>query len=131
MGIFGSVSSKEVDEFARSLVAEIAKYYPPSPDAAAQRKVSQRKVASVLEGALKKAVDFKNQHRLGIYKTARLGNTVSKRLSTAAGNLTVVDINTPPRDYSATVVDADRGSSPVACSYSVSNEKLLAHRTCK
>ena len=83
MGIFGSVSSKEVDEFARSLVAEIAKYYPPSPDAAAQRKVSQRKVASVLEGALKKAVDFKNQHRLGIYKTARLGNTIRWELKEA------------------------------------------------
>jgi len=76
MGIFGTVSSKEIDEFARALVGEIAKYYPPSPDAGAQRKVAQRKVASVLEGALKKAVDFKNQHKLGIYKKARLGNTL-------------------------------------------------------
>lgn len=76
MNIFGSVSGKQVDEFARSLVAEVAKYYPPAPGASSARKVSQKKVASTLEDALKKAVDFKKQHKLGIYKTARLGNTV-------------------------------------------------------
>jgi hypothetical protein len=76
MGLFGSVSSKEVDEFAKSLVAEIAQYYPPEPRADNRKKVSQKKVTSVLEGALKKAADFKKQHKLGIYKTARLGNTI-------------------------------------------------------
>lgn len=74
MGLFGSVSGRQVDDFARSLVDDIAKYYPPAEKAEAARKVSQKKVASVLEGALKKAVEFKKQHRLGIYKTARLGN---------------------------------------------------------
>lgn len=76
MNIFGSVSGKQVDEFAKGLVAEIAAYYPPAPDASGVRKTSQKKVASVLEGALKKAADFKKQHKLGIYKTARLSNTV-------------------------------------------------------
>jgi hypothetical protein len=76
MGLFGSVSSKQVDEFARSLVAEIAKYYPPAPDADSPHKASHKKVASVLEGALNKAVEFKKQHKLGIYKTARLGNAL-------------------------------------------------------
>ena len=76
MGLFGSVSGKQVDEFAKSLVAEIAQYYPAEPGASSQRKVSNKKVASVLEGALKKAADFNKQHKLGIYKTARLGNTV-------------------------------------------------------
>ena len=75
MGFFGSVSGKQVDDFARSLVGEIAKHYPPEQKADSVRKISQKKVASVLEGALNKAVDFKKQHKLGIYKTARLGNT--------------------------------------------------------
>lgn len=76
MGLFGSVSGKQVEEFAKSLVAEIARYYPPEPGADGQRKASNKKVASVLEEALKKATDFKKLHKLGIYKTARLGNTV-------------------------------------------------------
>jgi hypothetical protein len=75
MGLFGSVSGKQVDDFAKSLVSEIAKVYPAVENADGSRKASQKKVASVLEGALKKAVDFKKQHKLGIYKTARLGNT--------------------------------------------------------
>ena len=75
MGLFGSVSGRQVDEFAKSLVGEIAKVYPPQEKTVSPRKTSQKKVASVLEGVLKKAVDFKKQHRLGIYKTARLGNT--------------------------------------------------------
>lgn len=76
MNISGSISGKQVDEFAKGLVAEIATYYPPVPEAGGTRKASQKKVASVLEGALKKAVDFKKQYDLGIYKTARLSNTV-------------------------------------------------------
>lgn len=76
MGLLGSVSSKQVDEFARSLVAEVAKHYPPAPVREGERKTSQRKIASVLEDALRKTADFGKQHKLGIYKKARLGNTV-------------------------------------------------------
>lgn len=75
MKLFGSVSGRQVDEFAKSLVGEIAEHFPPVADADSPRKVSQKKIAAVLEGALKKAVEFKKQHKLGIYKTARLGNT--------------------------------------------------------
>ncbi len=82
MNFFGSVSGKQVDEFAKSLVAEIARYYPPVPGADGARKISQRKVASVLEESLKKALDFKKQHKLGIYKTARLGNTLRWEMKT-------------------------------------------------
>jgi hypothetical protein len=76
MGLLGSVSGKQVDEFAKALVAEVAKHYPPSPVGEGARKASQRKITSVLEDVLRKAADFGKQHKLGIYKTARLGNTV-------------------------------------------------------
>lgn len=75
MDLPGSVSDKQVDEFAKSLVQDIARYYPPDDVAGIARKVTQKKVASTIEGALKKAATFKQQHQLGIYKTARLGNT--------------------------------------------------------
>ncbi len=75
MSLFGSVSGKQVDEFARALVQDIVKFYPPGEDAGKARKASQKKVASVIESALQKAATFKKQHQLGIYKTARLGNT--------------------------------------------------------
>jgi hypothetical protein len=75
MGLFGSISGKQVDEFAKSLVQDILKRYPPLGGPAKARKSSQKSVASAIEGALQKAVVFKRQHQLGIYKTARLGNT--------------------------------------------------------
>ena len=91
MGLFGSVSGKQVDEFAKSLVSDIARYYPPVETADGPRKASQKKVASVLEGALNKAVDFKRKHKLGIYKTARLGNTFRWELKELGYNETFIE----------------------------------------
>jgi hypothetical protein len=76
MGLFGSVSSKEVDEFAKSLVQDIAKRYPPGMDAGgAERKISQKRLTSILEDAFAKALDYRHQNKLGVYKKARLSNT--------------------------------------------------------
>lgn len=75
MGLFGSVSGRQVDEFAKSLAQELAKRYPPALDKGGERKISQKRVASILEDTLNKATDFKTQHKLGVYKKARLGNT--------------------------------------------------------
>ena len=75
MGLFGSVSGKEVDTFAKSLAQEVAKRYPPALDKAGQRRLSEKRLAEILEGVVKKAVQFKDEHKLGVYKKARLGNT--------------------------------------------------------
>ena len=40
-----------------------------------QRKVSQKKLVNTLERIYNKAIGFKNEHKLGVYKKARLGNT--------------------------------------------------------
>jgi len=75
MGLFGSVSGKEVDTFAKDLATEISKRYPPALDKGGQRRVSQKRLTSILEETFTKAVDFRQKHNLGVYKKARLGNT--------------------------------------------------------
>ena len=76
MGLFGSVSGKDVDQFAKGLAQDIAKRYPPAMEkGSAERKISQKRLATILEDAYGKATEFKNQHKLGVYKKARLGNT--------------------------------------------------------
>lgn len=76
MALFGSVSSKQVDEFARGLAQDIAKRYPPTMDTGStERKISQKRLSTILEDAFNKAVGFRNQHKLGVYKKARLSNT--------------------------------------------------------
>jgi hypothetical protein len=75
MGLFGSVSGKQIDEFAKSLAQDLAKRYPPALDAGGPRRLSQKRLTSILEEAFSKATEFKTQHKLGVYKKARLGNT--------------------------------------------------------
>jgi len=75
MGLFGSVSGKDVDAFAKGLAQELAKRYPPALDKGSERKVSQKRLTNILEDTFSRAIEFKRQHKLGVYKKARLGNT--------------------------------------------------------
>ena len=76
MGIFGSVSAKQVDEFAQTLARELAKQCPPDVEQGAGRpNVTPKRLAAALEQVCGKALGFREQHDLGIYKKARLGNT--------------------------------------------------------
>ena len=75
MALFKLFSNSEIDEFAKSLAQDIAKRYPPALDKDRERKVSQKRLATILEDACAKALEFKKSHKLGVYKKARLGNT--------------------------------------------------------
>jgi len=76
MGIFGSVSNKQVDEFAKSLARDLAKQCPPDPASADGRpNVAPKRLQSALEQICGKALGFREEHDLGIYRKARLGNT--------------------------------------------------------
>ena len=75
MALFGAVSSKEVDAFAKELADELAKRYPPALDKANGPTLSEKRLTRILEDVCNKAAAFKNEHKLGVYKKARLGNT--------------------------------------------------------
>ena len=76
MALFGTASGKQVDEFAIALAREVAEQCPPAPGEGGGRPaVPPRKLATTLEEVCRKAVEFKTQHKLGIYKKARLGNS--------------------------------------------------------
>ncbi|MGZ5114602.1 MAG: hypothetical protein ACXWCY_01950 [Burkholderiales bacterium] len=75
MGLFGSVSGKEVDRFAKSLADDVAKQYPPALDKGGERTLSEKRLTRILEEVCNKAAVFKNEHKLGVYKKARLGNS--------------------------------------------------------
>lgn len=75
MGLFERFSSKDVDTFAKSLAVEISKRYPPTLDQAKEKKISQNRISRVLEEAYTKAIEFKSENNLGVYRKARLGNT--------------------------------------------------------
>ena len=75
MGLFGSTSGKDVDKFAKTLAQDLAKRYPPALDKGNERKISQKRLTTILEDTYTRAVAYKTEHKLGVYKKARLGNT--------------------------------------------------------
>ncbi|MES2562966.1 MAG: hypothetical protein V4637_09595 [Pseudomonadota bacterium] len=75
MALIGSVSSKNVDVFAKTLAQDVARQYPPTLDRSSGTMLSEKRMARIFEGVCNKALAFKNEHKLGVYKKARLGNT--------------------------------------------------------
>jgi len=75
MGLFGSTSGKDIDTFAKALAQDLAKRYPPALDKGSERKISQKRLTTILEDTYTRAVAYKTEHKLGVYKKARLGNT--------------------------------------------------------
>jgi hypothetical protein len=75
MALFGTVSGKDVDAFAKELAEELAKRYPPALDQTSGQTLSEKRLSRILEDVCNKAVTYKNEHKLGVYKKARLGNT--------------------------------------------------------
>lgn len=93
--MFGKLfSSKELDEFAKSLATSLAKRYPPSLDKAESRKISVNRVSKVLEDTLEKAAEYHRTNKLGIYKKARLGNQFKWELKELGYSEHFVDLAT-------------------------------------
>ena len=72
MNFFGSTSGAKVDEFARALAQELVRYLPPAPG---PKGPTPKQIYISCETVFAKALAFKKEHKLGIYKKARLGNT--------------------------------------------------------
>ncbi|MGE5639494.1 MAG: hypothetical protein ACM30H_05315 [Clostridia bacterium] len=72
MGLFGSVSGEQVDAFARDLAREMTAFLPAAPG---PKGPTPKKIYIACETAFGKALEFRRQHKLGIYKKARLANT--------------------------------------------------------
>jgi hypothetical protein len=83
MALFGSASSAQVDEFAKGLARELVTYLPPVPG---PRGPTPKKIFIACERTFAKALAFKQEHKLGIYKKARLGNTLRWELETLGYN---------------------------------------------
>jgi hypothetical protein len=76
MGIFGSASNKQVDEFARELAKQIFELRTTaSRSGGSNLKAAQKNVDQQFDALWEKTAAFHKQHKLGLYKKARLANT--------------------------------------------------------
>ena len=94
LGLFGSVSLKEVDEFAKTLANDLARQYPPSPDQSGGPRLVGKGAHHAAGGICNRAVAFKNEHKLGVHKKARLGNTFRHELEALGYSTTFIETAT-------------------------------------
>jgi len=79
MAIVKFLDTRELEEFAVVLANDLARRFPPAsenrtdPGAAHQLKV-------ILEGLSARAVRYHSQHKLGVYRKAKLGNVYKWKL---------------------------------------------------
>jgi hypothetical protein len=68
--IFGT---RELEEFAVSLARDLARRFPPASEARTDAGAAHQ-IKVILEGLGARAVRYRDQHGLGLYKKAKLGN---------------------------------------------------------
>jgi hypothetical protein len=74
-----SLDTKELEEFASGLAADMARRFPPASEKRTDPgAVHQLKV--ILEGLGARAVRYHEEHKLGLYKKAKLGNVFKWKL---------------------------------------------------
>lgn len=80
MALFGLVDTREVDEFATTLADDLARRFPPAGEARTDAGATNQ-LNIVVEGLVARAVRFHSEHKLGLYRKAKLANTFRWRLS--------------------------------------------------
>ncbi len=94
LSLFGSVTLQEVDAFARTLARDLAREYPPGADPSIGPRLSEKRLTTLLEDVCNRAVVFKNEHKLGVHKKARLGNAFRQELETLGYSTTFIETAT-------------------------------------
>jgi hypothetical protein len=83
------LDTKEVVTFAQGLARDINRLFPPAPDTKAQ--VSSKKDFRKLDSIILRTRNFAQQHKLNVYKKAKLLNTIKWELRDAGQDAAMVD----------------------------------------
>jgi hypothetical protein len=79
MGLLGLVDTKEVETFAVALAEDLGRRFPPVSEKRTD-KGAKHQLAVILDGLGSRAVRFRDEKQLGLYKKAKLGNAFRWKL---------------------------------------------------
>jgi hypothetical protein len=84
--------TKEVDDFARTLAADLIGRFPPPPGPA--KKTTPERMRNTHDAIVSRAAAFAREHKINWFKKAHLGNTFKWALLDAGYDQEFVDIMT-------------------------------------
>lgn len=70
---------KEIEAFALALAQDLSRRFPPLSEKRTD-KGARNQLASITTGLCKRGIGFSQQHKLGVYGKAKLGNSVRWQL---------------------------------------------------
>ena len=79
MGIFDFFRTRELEGFAAGLAEDLARRFPPASESRTDPG-ARHQIKVILEGLSARAVRYHEQHKLGVYKKAKLGNVFQWKL---------------------------------------------------
>ena len=71
--------TRELEEFATGLALDLGRRFPPASEGRTDPG-AQHQIKIILEGLAARAVRYRQEHKLGIYKKAKLGNVFRWKL---------------------------------------------------
>ena len=77
--MFGLFNTRELEEFANALAKDLQLRFPPASEARTDSGAAHQ-IKVILDGLAARAVRYHEQHRLGVYRKAKLGNVFRWKL---------------------------------------------------
>ncbi len=109
--MFNSIFGPKVQVFACELAASVAKRYPPTLDGRVEKRPSVNRLTRIMEETCAKAVEYQQEHRLGWFSKARLGNAFRWELAERGYTKEFVDLATEALVVSLTKSGAGKAGS--------------------
>ena len=80
MALFDFMNTRELEEFATGLATDLGRRFPPASEARTDTGATHQ-LKVIMEGLSARAVRYHEQHKLGVYKKAKLANVFKWKLS--------------------------------------------------
>jgi len=90
MALFGLIDTAGLEEFATGLANDLGRRFPPSSEARTDPG-AKHQIKVIFEGLGARAVRYHVEHKLGVYKKAKLGNVFRWKLKELGYSDTFVD----------------------------------------
>ena len=80
MGLLGFLNTREIEEFANALANDLGRRFPPASEARTDTGATHQ-LKVIMEGLASRAVRYHEEHKLGVYRKAKLANVFKWKLA--------------------------------------------------